>query len=755
MTEQHPVPRRSATPTEHTGLPAYREDSPGVWGDDRRPELRRYTDILARRWRFMAVTFVLVAGAVVAGTFLQEPVYRATGLLEIRQPSASQSPTDALASPERISSTALATERGLLESPALARRVVMELELHRHEGFHDSERGNAASPTANPGAAPLSGRPDEREIQTAVEEFLENLTIHPTPESRLVEVSFDAPDPELAAHIVNATLESHGALRMETAQRAMGWMEGQLDSLRAEVARSEDSLRAYADEHGLPYVVEEDLSPRLRERVHRLQDELADAESRRYETESVYDQVVRGEDHEATGDPVMEDLSSRRAELQQEYANLSAVFTDDYPGVQRVLRQLEEVDSLMAQERRRIARDAESRHRLAQRQEEAVREALTEEQAAADALVGQSGSYHLLRSEVLANRELYASLQENRGEVNVSAALEATGIGVVNEAAPPLSPHRPVLLYNLALALMAGLVLGVGGGFLREMLDDTVHTGQELGSRPDAPLLAMIPAIERPRRARGTPALPPATPRIAGPDGNRGATDRQDMLNEALGILRTAVLFRGRGEVPRSIAVSSCQPEEGKTTVGLNLALSLARLDRKVLLVDADLRRSGLTRGAALDEAPGLVDILRTGGDWRKRVTEDPRDARLSLLPSGGTVQDAGELLSHARLQQLLREAEEDFELVILDAPPLFINVPDARILAEVVSGVLVVARSERTSSTVLGQVLETTPNVLGVVLNDLQVNRLPPQYRRFFHAYPADPEAHERRGTSAGGTPP
>lgn len=749
MSERHPTEWTPAHPPAPEPGEDFVQDY-GPWADEGRPELRRYLDVLSRRWRTAAVTFVLVVTAVVIGTLLQDPIYRATGLLEIRQPSAGLSPDDALASPERISATALATERGILESPALARRVVTDLELHQGEAFRPSDAPYA------PGDGTA---PSEERIQYAVEEFLERLIIHPMPDSRLVEVSFDHVDPELAARIVNTILAHHSTLRLESADRAMEWMDAQLDSLRTEVERSEEALQAYAEEHDLPYVVEEDLTPRIRERVHRLEDELADAESRRYETESVFSQVARGEIPEATEDPVMADLTARRSELQQEYANLSAVFTDEYPEVQRVLRQLEEVEELLEEERERVAQDAESRHRLAERQEEAVKEALEEERAAAEALQGQSGSYYLLRSRVLANRELYASLREKRGEVNVSSALEATGIGVVNEAVAPLSPHRPILVFNLALALMAGLVLGIGGAFLREFLDDTVHTGQELGVHPRVPVLAMIPSVERNGRRRPHRSLPTSGPRIDGLLESGAADQRADMLTEALGILRTAVLFRRNGVAPRSLAVSSCQPEEGKTTVGLNLGLSLARLDRRVLLVDADLRRSGLSHAAGLATSPGLAQHLQTGEDWKDLVQTDPRDQRLPILTSGAPVENAGELLSHARLSSLLREAEEEYELVIVDAPPLFINVPDARILAEMVSGVLVVVRSERTSSSVLGQVLETTPNVLGVVLNDLNVGRLPPQYRRFFSPYPEgyrpqDPHGEDQNEPRPSGPP-
>ncbi len=684
-----------------------------------------------RRSRTVLGIFILVVGAGVVGTLLQDPIYRATALLEIRTPAAGLAPTDALSSSERISAEVMGTERGLLQSPALARRVVTDLELHRMPQFRGSD---PAEITGEPGGD--AREPSEAELQVAMGRFLGRLVVHPEPDSRLVRVSFDFPDPEVAAQIVNGTLSNYTAMRMDAARRAVDWLGVQLDSLRTELEASEERLRAYAEQHDLPYVVEEDLAPRVRDRVRRLEEDLADAEARRYEAESLLNLVVRGGDFEAAEDRVVEQLSVRLSELRREYAGLSSTFTDEYPAAQQVRRQIEEIERLMDEERGRIARSIESQHELALRQEEALRNALAGERASADALMQQSGPYHLLRGEVLANRELYASLQQRRGETHVSSALEAAGIGAVDYASPPLGPHRPVLAHNLALAILAGLVLGIGGAFLREFMDDTVRTGNELVLGVDVPILALIPsapvAESRGRRKKGG-RLGGSWPRI---DRLLKRGDDDQMLVEAMSILRTAVLFGQDADPPRSLLVSSCQPDEGKTTVGLNLALSLRRLGRRVLLVDADMRRSGLSRAADMRSGAGLAEHLRRGVDWRELVREDEDDAGLHVLPSGAPAQDAAELVSHPRMRTLIREAEEEYDLVIVDAPALFVNAPDAHMIAEAVSGVLLVARSERTSSMLLNQVIEATPNVLGVVVNDLDVSRLPPQYRQYFTPY-------------------
>jgi len=733
------IQRRSDGPVSQAppAAPGRRRAGPG-W-EDGRSDISRYREILARRARTVIWIFVLVVTAVVAGTLLQTPVYRATGMLEVRAPTAGLSPTDVLSSVDRVSTLMLGTERELLSSPAVARRVVTDLELYRLEQFQASgDNDSPASAEIGPGGA------SDAQIQIAMEHFLDRLTVHPRPESRLVEVSFDFEDPVMAARIVNSTLSSYAAMRMEAARRAVGWLDAQMDSLRGELESSEERLRAYAEEHGLPYAVEEDLTPAIRDRVERLRDDLAAAEARRYEAEALHNLVVRGGDVDAAADGVVEALSIRLSELRREYARISSTFTDDYPEARQVRRQIEELEGLMSEERGRIVRSIESQYRLALRQEEALRTELEEERRAADALTERSGRFYLLRGEVMGNRELYNSLQQKRGEVHVSSALEGTGIGVLDEALPPRSPHRPVLAYNLALALIAGLVLGLGGAFLREFFDDTVQTGQEVDVRPDVPVLALIPSFKSAGssgngRFHGAP-----WPRI---DRAIEAGEGGEALSEAFGILRTAVLFRREGSAPRSLLVSSCQPAEGKTTVGMNLALSLKRLDQRVLLVDADMRRPGLSQALGIPSRPGLADHLRKGGNWRVLVRRDRPDPMPDVLPSGGPVADAGELLSHPRMRVLLREAEQEYDMVIVDAPALYINAPDAHILAEVISGVLIVARSGQTSNNLLSRVLETTPNIHGIVVNDLNLKRLPGQYRRYFTPYGYGPSPRTPRG--------
>lgn len=725
-------PRDSSSPAPGDGKVRRSGAHRGAWRGDGSSDLFTYLEIVMRRKRLVGGIFFVVVLGVLFGTLLQPSVYRATGLLEIRRQGQDNPLGEGLFANDNLDESNLRTQHELLQSAALSRRVIRALDLYRLPAFGAGEEAEV-------------DKDEAAKLQRAVKAFQDRLIVAPKVGSRLVEVGFDFEDPKIAAAVTNAVLTHYVEMRAGAGRDAGTWLDQQMESVRADLKTSEQKLQEYAEANGLPYMVDEDATQQIR-RVRRLEDELADAEARRYEKESLYDLVVRQQGFQAVDDRVVEELSLKLATLRSEYARLSSTFTDDYPPVREVQQQIEQVERQLEQEQERIARKIENEYQAALQSEELVREALDGERAAADALAQRSGRYHLLQSEVLANRELFSALQQTQKQVQVSAALEATGIAIVDRATPPETPHSPQLKYNMALAVMTGLLLGIGGAFIREYFDNTVRTEHEVDRVVDVPILAMIPSFESPvnsngslRRRTGQRLLPWSDGESEQPDQARSwtlierdrATDESyHAIVEAFSTLRTAMLFKD-GPPPRSLLVSSCQPGDGKTTVSLNVALSLRRLDRKVLLVDGDLRRPALHRALDMARDPGLSEYLQTGCNWRRMVRLN-QETGLHVLPSGRPTESPGDLLSKDRMESMIRAAEEEYDFVIIDAPALFINAPDARLLAQMVEGVVVVVRSGTTPRALLGRICEAAKNVLGVVVNDLNPSDFPDYYREY-----------------------
>jgi capsular exopolysaccharide synthesis family protein len=682
--------------------------------------------VLRRRAAWLVRIFMVVILATLVATLLETPIFRATGLIEISSGMRSTGSIDALFATRDPSEEHLRTQFELLRSAALARRVIQSLQLHETEEFAESYGIEGLGFGPDFPAAEVDSAMRAAAFQGVVEGFLEHLVVDPVEASRLVKVSFDSEDADRAAQVVNAVMDTYVAMRVEEGRAKAAWLQQQLDSVRTRLETSENELRAYAAANDLPYLVEEDIATQVQSQLRALRERLTDAQTARFESESVHQMVSdRAQLSVAADDRVMGDLMVRLAELRREYARLSATFTDDYPETAQLKREIAEVERLVEQEQQRLVARVEGEYRIDLRREDMLRDAVEEQEAAATSLGPMSGTYHLLRQAVLSNRALHSALQEKRREAEVFAAMEATDVALVDRAVRPLQQHSPVLPFNLALGVLAGVVLGLAGALLREWTDDTVHTEEDTEVAGRLPVLALIP--KKPLGVDGR------WPRIDQAESDRHAAQA---LADAFGALRTAVLFTQHGRAnARSILVSSCRVGEGKTTVSVNLSLSLAGLGYRVLLVDADMRRPSVHRALGVPGRTGLLQVLRDGVDWSALVLPSEVDG-LCVLPAGGPTHTAGDLLAAGAIEHVLREAESQYDFVIVDAPALFINAYDARVLAQHVCGVLVVVRSRSTPRALVNRIPGTVPNVIGVVMNDLRTTSLPDHYREYFAGY-------------------
>lgn len=718
---------------------------PGSFGGGMEAEVRTYVDILRRRATWVAGVFLAVVAVGLVVTLVRKPVYRSAALLEIRADVGDTPSMDGLFAGRDPSDEDLRTHFGLLRSAALASRVIQDLRLDTLQEFAPD---------------------DSTRAQAIVETFLDRLVVDPIEESRLVKVSFDAASPALSAQVVNTLVADYTAMRVDERREAAQRLALQLDSVQVKLEGSENDLKAYAEANHLPYVVDEDPTTQTSARLADLRARLTEAQEARYEQESLYKAVV-GEDRvDLLDSKVLDDLKIRLAELQRDYAKLSATFTDDYPATAEVRRQIDNVQGLIQKEQESEANRVESDYQLAREREQKIAAAIEAEEHTASEVGLQSGKYHLLRQAVLSNRQLYTTLHDRQREAEVAAALGPTDLNVVDAAVAPTSPHRPVFAMNMALAMMLGLLLGVGTAFGRELLDDTVRTADDLPVPMDVPILAMIPSLDRAATDRfraGAKAL------LAGPgtrvgirNGERAAhgkgpwpridtVDRRDpegiAIVDAFGALRTAVLSRKDEPLPRLVLVSSCRAGEGKTTISLNLAMSLTKLVNRVLLIDGDLRKPAVHHALGIEPGPGLLGCLRGEVSFAEAVQRSVAPG-LDVLPAGGLTTSASDLLAGRRLGQLMREAEGQYDFVIVDAPALFINASDATLLAREVDGVVVVARSRSTPRALVERIPLLLPNLIGLVVNDLQKSSLPGYFGEYFAEYG---ETVEVGGTDTG----
>lgn len=689
--------------------------------------LRAYWRVIQkRRWTAIssaAIVFVLA----LLWTVKQKPAYEAKALLEIEQPNANIVTVQPLLQMENFTDGYIETQEKLLQSDSVARAVIHQLDFADRAKF-------------NPG-----GKASNRD-QRVLQNFEERLSVIPIPRSRLVRVMFDSEDPQLAARVVNSVAESYIEQNLQAhwdaAQRATNWLAHQLDGLKIKLEKSEDQLQQYAQQNGLLYFQNDKGQSEniVNERLQQLQDELTQAQAQRYQAESLFRLAEAGDYAALPGvfdNKVTQDLSERLAELEQEKAQLTPDFEAGYPKVKEIQSQIERTRQLLDEERREAERHIADQYFAALHREDLVKKAFAEQERQANASAQATVQYNILKREVDTNKQLYEGLLQRLKEAGVSAGLRASNIRVVDAAVAPAKPVSPRVPLNLAIGLLLGIFTGVVFACVQERIDNTVKGPEDVAHLLELPILGLIPKekatgkrkFRRPRLALSHSARPETggTANAGEQNGwvriDAGTMDPSD-LRESFRVLRTSILLSTAGRAPRSIAFVSAEAHEGKTTVCCNLAISLAQLGKRVLVIDGDIRRPGVQDFFQLSGSSGLVNCLAGQGEWRSLV-QLTQTRGLDCLICGPEPPNPGELLSSEGMEALITDAMKDYDFVLVDAPPL-LNITDGRILAAVVEGTVLVIKGGATSREQVQRAQDCADAVgahmIGVVLNDIDL---------------------------------
>ncbi len=609
------------------------------------------------------------------------------------------------------------TQYKILRSRTLAKQVIAKLQLdQRKELRHGLSEED------------LAEYPGETH-PTILRRFFDRLAVTPSKGTRLVEVAYESTDPLLAPRVANALGEAfveHNLRAKWTAtQKASVWLEEQLAALAAKLQTSEAALRDYAERHSILFVEErKDLTT---EKLAQLEDELTRAEADRIQKQS---QALLAETSLGRGDALPGSLSSETyselqkqlADLRREYAGLSVTFAPQYPAAERVRRQIEELAKELEAEKARLLSSLEESFLVAGRREELLQTATAAQRAKVNDISTDFIQYDILKRDAETNRQLYEGLLQRLKEAGVSAGLRASNIAMLDPAEVPNEPYKPRTALNGLAGLAAGLALGIALAFVREHFDSAVRTPEHVESLTGLNLLAVVP------RSR----VPLTRKLVTRPDEQ--AIERwapEDGLAEAYRTLRSSVLL-GWDASMRRILLTSSQPQEGKTTLSLNLACSLAQLGRRVLLIDGDMRRPDCHRHLGADQSPGLSEYLR-GEAEIDGVVRSTLAPGVSLIPAGRSTTAASDLLHSPRLESLLEQAAERFEHVVIDSPPA-LALSDARTLGRLVEAVVLVV-SDQTNQRSLVRTKrnfdDAQVELLGFVMNRIRLDHIDYGYYR------------------------
>ncbi|GAA4854164.1 GumC family protein [Luteimonas vadosa] len=669
----------------------------GSAGDDL--DLRQLWHVLvARRWVVLGLALATMAVALVI-TLMTTPIYQASSTIQIERDSIKVINSEALTPVDTgMDRDFYQTQYELLRSRSLALKVIEDLGLAQSDAFIEG------APALRPDASPADVAARE---QALVGSVLAALGIEPIRNSRLVRISFESPDPALAARVANAYadvfIRSNIERRFEASSYAKKYLEERLAELKDRLEETEQELVAYAGEEQIVSIGGD--SPSLSaQNLSELNLLLAQAEGERFSAESAWRQAASGAGlalPQVLESPLIQGLRQSRATLSGQYQDKLRVYKPDYPEMRQLQAQIAEIDRQIGAEIANIRGSLKSRYDAAVSQERLLKQRMGGLKDDVLDLANRSIRYNILQREVMTNQTLYEGLLQRYKEIGVAGGIGANNISVVDRAEVPGGPVRPSPARNLAIALMLGLGLGILAALGINYMDRRIHSVEALHKLTGLPNLGVVPELP------------------AGMNPRQASGDPRSAFSESYRSVRTALQFATPHGLPTSLLVSSPSAGEGKTTSAAELAHNIALLGRRVVLVDADLRSPslhqifGTTNGIGLSNvlagAASLDDALQAGGE-----------ANLSLITSGPLPPNPPELLGGDGFEQLMGELSRRFDVVILDGPPV-LGLADAPLLASRVEATLLVLSAGRSRKDEIRSALHrfsgTRASVLGTLL--------------------------------------
>jgi len=727
-----------------------------------------YLRILVKRKWVVIICLSFIFSVVAIASLKTTRVYEASGTIAINKPDSTLNfQNSTTLSLDYYDPSELDTEVKILQSDLLATQVIRELSLDRNPEI----TGQAPPPPSSSldlAPDPLQG--DPARASAMIGGFKGNLKVTLSPNTRIIEVQYRSPDPQMAALIVNTLMqtyvENNFKTRFESTMQASDWLSKQLVDLQMKVETSQEKLVRYQKEHEI--VGADEKQNITMEKLDELNKELTQAESERMDKEALW-RLVESGDQDAiassataieesggggqSGSLLLASLRTKEADVKIQAAELSSQFGPAYPKVTQLNNQLKEIDIQLQAEMKKVVAKVKGQYTTALQRENMLHDALEKQKQEANKLNESAIEYTLLKRDVDTNRQLYEGLLQKLKEAGVAAGLKSNNFRIIDSARPPTYPIEPNIPRNLLFALVLGLATGVGLAFLIEGLDNTVRTTEQAQLISGVASIGMIPLGSKSARDGPNPKrLVIATSKEAVELVTQ--VRPQSQMAESYRALRTSLLLSNLGAPPKVVMVTSALPQEGKTTTSINTAVVMAQKGVRVLLIDADLRRPSIHKTLGMGPHSGLSNVLTGSTTLAEAITRTAILPNLFVLPAGTPPPNPAELLASSNMRDLLNQLREQYDHIVIDTPPS-LSVTDAVVLSPRADAVVLVIRSGQTTKQSLRRsrdtLLQVNAKLVGVLLNAVDLSSPDYyyyyEYRGKYASYYRDEEAleHER----------
>jgi capsular exopolysaccharide synthesis family protein len=575
-----------------------------------------------------------------------------------------------------------------------------------------------------------SGTAEHEQLLAAAPISLKRLKVTRPPNTYLLLVSYRSPDTRLAADVANGIANSYLLqtydLRIRSAAGLSSFMEKQLDELKAKMERSSLALAQF--EKDLDVVNPEEKTNILSARLLQLNTDYTAAQADRVQAEAAWNGIKSGSlqavEASSQGDSLAK-LTESLNQARQRFALVKATYGTSHPEYRKAASELAEVQKQFDDTRNSIADRIQTQYKESVNREQMLQSAVNATKAEWDRINSRSFQYQQLKQEADADKALYDELIKKIREADINAGFQNNNIRIADLARPTTKPVFPDMTLNLILALLFSTLLAIGATILFDSLDTTLRDPAEAGRFLGTDVIATMPSDRTAAQLpRPLSAIVPAqiVPMETEKDRRKGYYRTASGFDEAVRTLRNTILlsdFEGR---LHSLVLTSAAPGEGKSTLAAHLAIANADRGKKTLLVDGDLRRPSLHAKFNLTPDRGLSNVLTGELPWAEVVIPIENKPNLDILPAGLGSHRAADLIG-PRLATLLDEFAKDYDLVILDSPPL-LGFAECLQMASAADGVLIVSRAGETRrgavAEVIGVLRRLRANVIGVVLNQM-----------------------------------
>ncbi len=703
---------RDHLPAHFAPSAAYLEPAP----QETQLDLRKYLWLMFRhRWLILGTTALCLFVGLI-NTLLTTPIYKATTTIQINRDTVDLVQGQDIQQVDGGNGFEFyQTQYELLKSRSLAERIVKKLNLQDDSAFMAAVVPSSWSNLKRM----IFGAPPENQITasadldarqaTAAGRVMGGLSLQPVNSSTIVKLSFDSPSPKVAEKIANAVAEGYIAdtldRRYSASAYARRFLEDRLQQLKLKLAESEKQLVAYAEEKQI--VSAGGTVTLTQTNLAAANDALAKATNDRLRNELLWKQIQSADNlgvPQILENKGIQELRTKRIDLATTYKDKLNAFKPAYPEMKKLQAQIDEIDAQIAAEVQLISDSIKAAYDASVSEEESLSQRIKQLKADVTDFNNRNIQYTILQREVDTSRSLYDGLLQRYKEIGVAGGVGMNNVSVVDRATVPGAPFAPNFKKNLTLSLILGLLLGAGVAFGREHLDDTFKSPEDVEDKLGVPLLGIIPLAK------------------SGEAHVKSLEDPRSPVTEAYRSLRTALQFSTSSGVPKILLVTSSRASEGKSTTALTLAQNYANLGMKVLLIDSDLRKPSLHILLGCVDTVGLSNCL-SGAAIEPEVFQKTNMKGLTFVASGPLPPNPAELLAGTKMLTLLTVAAEQFDLVILDGPPVA-GLADAPLLGSLAAGTLFVIDGTKTRRNVAKAALKrlylARAIIVGAVINKL-----------------------------------